>query len=190
MGTVTMQIDNIDGEYYHFVDYLCKDGDEIIESLTPNRAHLLHMVLGLVGEVNEVREVLTTNHRMLRHHEYMERLTDELGDVLFYTVGCANITGVGCTDTLVTELTGSVSELATNVSAFAEYTKKLVMYSREWDEQQLQRHILNVYACIEAVGKRNGITTTEMITVNKRKLSTRYAGGYSDGKANNKLDKR
>lgn len=186
-----MKISTIPVAYYQFVDVLCKDGDKIIASLTADRAHLMHMVFGLIGEVNEVDEVLReTDTESVPQSEYIARLTDELGDVLFYTVGCANVTGIGCAATQTAQLNGLWEDLYASTAAFAEYVKKLVMYGREWDEPAIQRHILNVYACIEAMGKRQGITIDDMIATNKRKLNARYEGEYTDAKANNKRDKQ
>jgi len=68
------------------VSDLAKNGQHIITDLNPTKAHLLHMAVGLAGEVGEVIDALK------RHSIYGKPLDrtnviEELGDIEFYLEG-------------------------------------------------------------------------------------------------------
>lgn len=186
-----MQLRNISNEHQRFVMSLAKDGDEIISTLSSKRAHLLHMVLGVVGEANEVDEVLT-DYTLTPEQQY-DKLADELGDVVFYLIGAAHeVEEPESSEWVVSHIEpmGTPRMLFKRSAELAEYSKKLVMYNREWDNAILRQLIANVYDEVVAIANSYGMSINFVTVVNKQKLSKRYAGGYSDERANNKADKR
>lgn len=73
-----------DGEdYTDFVLSILKPGAEIAEQLSPARAHLTHMALGVAGEAGEVVDVLK-KHTMYNQPLDRAHLVEELGDMEFY----------------------------------------------------------------------------------------------------------
>jgi hypothetical protein len=66
------------------VKQLAKPGEAILASLTPVKAHLLHMAVGVSGEAAELIEAfsITPSGQVDR-----ENLVEELGDLKFYIEG-------------------------------------------------------------------------------------------------------
>lgn len=74
------------GAYAHMVDCLVKPGNEILESLTPNKVNVLHMAVGVVGEAGELSEAIK---KYVVYNKPLDRenLIEELGDLEFYLEG-------------------------------------------------------------------------------------------------------
>jgi NTP pyrophosphatase (non-canonical NTP hydrolase) len=73
----------IEQKHEVMVKALCKDGMLIMHSLSPKRADLIHMALGLAGEVGELVDAIkkhTIYEQKLDEHNVLE----ELGDIEFY----------------------------------------------------------------------------------------------------------
>lgn len=66
-------------KYSDMVAKLAKPGSQIMEGLTDDSLHILHMAVGIMGEVVELEEGIT-NHDM-------ENIIEELGDIEFYLTG-------------------------------------------------------------------------------------------------------
>jgi NTP pyrophosphatase (non-canonical NTP hydrolase) len=61
------------------VSRLCKPGEDILDTLTPKKCHLWHMMTGLVGEVIELKEAWLKQD--------VPNIIEELGDIRFYIQG-------------------------------------------------------------------------------------------------------
>ena len=90
----------LDVAYRQFVDQLAKPGDEIAASLTADRAHLLHMVVGISGEAGELLDAVK-KHVIYNKDLDMKNVIEELGDLEFYMQGVRN--GLGLTRTTILE---------------------------------------------------------------------------------------
>lgn len=79
--------------YADFVNRLCMDGQKIIDQMTPEKAHLLHMGVGVGGEAGELQDALK---RFCLYNKDMDRLNviEELGDLKFFIRGIQNQTGI------------------------------------------------------------------------------------------------
>ena len=77
-----------DTEYKHaqMVSALAKPGEAIIETLSPDRAHIWHMLTGLVGEVGELVDAFK-KHIIYNKTLDFENAIEELGDIEFYLEG-------------------------------------------------------------------------------------------------------
>lgn len=82
-------------DYPTFVESRCKDGATIKLELTPRQAHLIHMVLGLCGEIGELADAIKKHVIYQKELDY-KNVREEAGDVRFYYTGLLN--GVGMTD--------------------------------------------------------------------------------------------
>lgn len=60
-----------------------------LENLTPEKAHLLHMAIGLAGEAGEMLEAIL-NHVLNDTPLDVPNVIEEAGDALFYQVGILN----------------------------------------------------------------------------------------------------
>lgn len=75
--------------YQEFVWRLCKPGEVLLSEMTSSKVHLWHMVSAILGEAAELTqcmEALTTG--AIARSEARENVTEELGDLTFYCVGC------------------------------------------------------------------------------------------------------
>lgn len=84
---------NLDKQFDEMTLALAKDGQDIINELTPEKADLLHMVVGVSGEAGElldaVKKAVIYNKEM-----DLENIIEELGDLEFYMSKIRQIVGV------------------------------------------------------------------------------------------------
>jgi NTP pyrophosphatase (non-canonical NTP hydrolase) len=73
-------------KYGEFVMNLVKPGEAIIETLTPEKAHLLHMTVGISGEAGELLDAIK-KYCIYNKELDLENIIEELGDVEFYLAG-------------------------------------------------------------------------------------------------------
>ena len=75
------------------VEDLVKPGEEILASLDPGKAHLLHMLLALPGEVGELVDALK-KWLIYGKDLDLENLLEEMGDIEFYLEGIRQYFGM------------------------------------------------------------------------------------------------
>ena len=68
------------------VSKLAKDGQAIIDDLTPDKAHVLHMAVGVSGESGELLDQIK-KYVMYNKTLDRENVIEELGDLEFYIEG-------------------------------------------------------------------------------------------------------
>lgn len=91
-GARTMQTnesDRIVCAQSEMVKALTKPGYQLLEEMTPRKAHLNHMVIGLCGEVGEIADCIK-KYTMYQKNLDVDNLKEEIGDLLFYTFGILN----------------------------------------------------------------------------------------------------
>lgn len=81
------------------VQGLAKPGEAIVESLTPEKAHQLHMAVGISGEAGElldaIKKAVIYNKQLDR-----ENVIEELGDLEFYMEGLRQGLGITRQETI------------------------------------------------------------------------------------------
>ena len=85
--------------YPDMVEKLCKPGVEILESLLPEKAHAIHMAIGVVGEAGELIDSIkkwTIYNKPLDR----ENVIEELGDLEFFMEGLRQVFGISRQETL------------------------------------------------------------------------------------------
>lgn len=93
------------------VTSLVKPGQDIINSLNAPSAHLLHMILGLSGEVGELLDAL--KKAIIYQKELdLDNIVEELGDIEFYLEGLRQ----GLKLTREQTLTANISKLQARYS--------------------------------------------------------------------------
>lgn len=84
---------NLDKQFDEMTLALAKDGQDIINDLTPEKADLLHMAVGVSGEAGElldaVKKAVIYNKEM-----DLENIIEELGDLEFYMSKIRQIVGI------------------------------------------------------------------------------------------------
>ena len=79
-------------DYHSFVKSRCKSGQDILETMTPEKCHLAHMVFGLADEFGESVSPLK-KHIFYNQELNFGAVKEELGDKLFYITGICNQLG-------------------------------------------------------------------------------------------------
>lgn len=82
---------------------LLKTGEEILSEMTPHKAHLDHMALGITGEAGEIADVIkkyTKYNKPLDHGHLIE----ELGDAEFFLEGIRIAIGVSREEILMANI--------------------------------------------------------------------------------------
>jgi len=73
-------------EYEEFVMSRIKPGEAILASLTPEKAHMWHMVSGIAGEAGEVLDAVK-KWAVYGKDLDVDNVIEELGDLEFYIAG-------------------------------------------------------------------------------------------------------
>lgn len=73
-------------EHHHLVAALVKPGQAIINTLDPDKAHTLHMAVGVSGESGELLDAVK-KHVIYNKPLDRENVIEELGDLEFYMEG-------------------------------------------------------------------------------------------------------
>lgn len=77
---------DINEKHQDMVKVLAKDGQAIINDLNPDKAHLLHMAVGVAGEAGELLDAVK-KHAIYNKPIDRENVIEELGDIEFYMQG-------------------------------------------------------------------------------------------------------
>lgn len=79
--------------YSEFVGSLVKSPNQIVEELTPHKAHCLHMAVGVAGEAGELLDAIK-KYAIYNKEVDFENLIEELGDIEFFLEGLRNTCGI------------------------------------------------------------------------------------------------
>ena len=86
-------------EHKLLVAALAKPGEDIVDSLTPDGAHLLHMAVGIAGESGELLDAIKKAVIYCKPID-VENVVEELGDLEFYMEGLRDRLGITRQQTL------------------------------------------------------------------------------------------
>ena len=81
------------------VDKLVKPGADIMAALTPEKAHLLHMAIGIPSEAGELADVIK-KWAIYGQSLDLNSIVEELGDLEFFLQGLRRSLGIAREDTL------------------------------------------------------------------------------------------
>lgn len=175
--------------YTQMVADLAKPGADIIATLTPASAHLLHMGVGLVGEIAELKE-----HQLSNVSD--STALEELGDIEFYFEGlCLDIpidlANIHSKEDLPTI---GLDILVVSAGKLLDYIKKIAIYNKIVSTEEYITQLVMVRNCIDRMHTRYGFTQEQVRNHNMNKLLTgknaRYQEGtYSDDAAKSRRDK-
>lgn len=186
-------------QYTLFTIGIIKPGKEILSNLNPDQAHMIHMLLGLAGELGEVKSHLDNKPIWDK-----EGITLELGDLLFYLSSIFyaidpashySMNGIlkNCLASRrspqdegarIDEYFGNLMQSSLDM---IDALKKSIIYGKDIvDIIVYPKRIYNYY--IKLVYSL-GISLDNIIEQNVAKLSERYPSGkYTDGDALNRKD--
>lgn len=102
-----------DGVIYPvMVSALVKPGADIVSSMTPEKAHVLHMAIGIAGEAGELLDAIKKAVVYNKDLD-LENVIEELGDLEFYLEGLRSGLGIAREYTLE----ANIQKLLTNDNA-------------------------------------------------------------------------
>jgi len=171
--------------YVDMVHKLVKPGDQILSELTAEDVHLIHMTMGIVGEISELLAATTK-----------EEFIEEAGDVEFYLEGFRS--GLNLTREQVLEYLPQVEgQLAANdmiifSGSLIDTIKKCAFYQIPADKikEKILIALCGIESCLDFMRTGLDITRCDIITGNIEKLGKRYPGfEYTDDRAKQRADK-
>jgi len=177
--------------YSQMVTDLAKPGEDIIATLTPIKAHTLHMAIGLAGEAGELLEHFCADG-LIEGSDVLE----ELGDNEFYFEGLCQSMSIEMGSTNATsDDPFSVPNYVVATTDMLDVVKKMVVYNKDIDLMIFINALTNVRARLDSLYDYYGFTQTEALEHNMDKLlkgdTARYKEGtYSDEAAQSRRDKQ
>lgn len=179
--------------YSDFVAALAKPGDDILSSLTGNKCHLLHMAIGIVGEVGELYEPFIFSVAELD----LENIEEELGDIEFFLEGLRQGYGIDRKETICSlgypsaDSTYILNRLSISSAHLLDATKKYVIYNKPLDVTKIVEYLKAIETDLASFRSHLELSRVAIVEKNKAKLSKRYAAGsYSDKQAQERADKQ
>lgn len=184
--------------YRDMVAKLAKSGEEICKELDQEKAHLLHMAIGIAGEINS--ELL-----MAVFNDDMENLIEEAGDVEFYLEGLQMVYGEATwseTNEFMYHLKfneermqGAPSTVYLQIASgeLLDIAKKPSMYGKPINEDIRLRirgccGVIRFY--LDSLYNEFNVPRTLAREKNFEKLSVRYGkGSFSNEQAQTRADK-
>lgn len=169
------------------VEALAKPGDAIVKGMSAENAHLLHMAIGISGEVSELIPAVTKTNDL-------DNIIEELGDLEFYIQGFCSAVGLdsdaGRARLPVSTPIEAILELATAAGELLDVVKKAAIYNKKLDVVAMNtamQYVLNAMVCTYI---QVNVERTLCIEENIEKLGKRYTEGtYSDKAAQERADK-
>lgn len=173
-------------KHNEMVAALVKPGQAIIDSLTPEKMHRLHMAVGIAGEGGELLAAIMAND--------MENVVEEMGDLEFYTEGLRQSYGLERSEPSLNASMIGHRVLAQGVAVVCcdllDVVKKEVVYNKPSDLAAVRDCLATFEAKLAALRDILRITREETIDANIAKLGVRYKGfQYSDTAAQVRADK-
>lgn len=86
-------------QFRDMVNALAKPGEQIIATLSPDKAHELHMAVGISGESGELLDAIK-KYVIYNKPLDIENVIEELGDLEFYMQGLRESLGITREETL------------------------------------------------------------------------------------------
>lgn len=180
-------------DYSDMVAALAKPGQIIVDEMDKEKAHMLHMAVGIAGESLELFQAFAEAVSPLKSLD-MENAVEELGDIEFYIEGYYQALRMVNYPEQLPEPTFHVDPIAGVMmcaSDILDLTKKHVIYGKELDHMAIKGRLEFIQINMAAVMISIGISREEVLRANMDKLGERYHGGsYSDQHAHERADKK
>jgi hypothetical protein len=171
--------------FEQMVAKLAKPGDDILVTLTGNKAHVFHMTSCLMGEAGELLDADPSDR---------DNIVEELGDLEFYMQGAR--TGLGIR---YEEIPASIHDSDVfNVDGIMIATcdlfdacKKWIIYNQDINREKVLSAMARYEGFMNDYRGALGVTRDEVIAGNMAKLAKRYGANYeyTDAAAKARADK-
>jgi NTP pyrophosphatase (non-canonical NTP hydrolase) len=173
---------------------LKKPGDLILSQMSPAKADLEHMAIGVAGEASELLDAISVSYSGQEFDR--ENLVEEFGDLEFFLEGTRQRLGIE------REVASSVVAppyfpfgvagfLSIAAGRLLDAVKRWTIYNKPLDLDDVKLQLASIEAYMEILRQSLGITREETLEHNIAKLSVRYSKmSYSDQQAQDRADKR
>ncbi len=182
------------------VKALAKSGEVILQEMTGNDAHLMHMALGISGEVAELVDAILSDNQGKKTNK--ENIIEELGDLEFYIEGiCQGLDIPSVTPRVLSkedkahfEITGFIFpaiSLVVEAGNLLDTIKRKVIYRNELNLEKAVHELIRIDLFMAIVRHLIGVDREVVIQANIDKLRKRYEGlKYSNQAAQDRADKQ
>ena len=169
-------------KHQFMVNKLAKDPVDIINSLSPHKAHLLHMLVGIFDEIHEFNIAKTNTDK--------ENMLEELGDMLFYCEGFLLQQPDSMDIDLADYKKFAPMSRDETYQLLGRTLKRHVFYEQELVIKDLVNCYQNIREWIRFDASQIGLTIVDVQNHNMEKLAKRYPNfDYSDIRAKTRADK-
>ena len=174
-------------QHAQMVHTLQKPGEDILSGLTPEKCSLMHMAMGIAGEIAE----------LIGSHD-RENTIEELGDLEFFLMGYMQILSIAPQEIALAaeelpEPADFIASFVTVIDDILDVTKRYTIYGKPIDIKRVNTILARLLINIMNVYSTMSLDREEVLAQNIEKLtgkSGRYASGkYSDEAANERADK-
>lgn len=181
--------------YRGFVTLKAKLGVDIMAQLTEQKAHMLHMAIGVAGEA---AELLASDDR--------KNTLEECGDLEFFlegitinnnqfqyswdstTPGANNFKSAVIRNPL--QLLDTVHKIVIASGEVLDSVKKYTIYNKPLDTDKLYQAWHSIHVYLNDIYDYLRVTRLDVLKMNADKLNKRYKAGYSDKEAQERADKK
>lgn len=175
-----MEIDHKD-----MVAKLAKSGSDIVAELNPESAHILHMAVGVSGEVAELLTAIANDDRA--------NCLEELGDIEFYFEGLCQGTSIILIHEVVDPGTLTVdpfTDVIIQAGNILDVAKKIAVYNDPSKMTELTVEMQRFRNAIDEFYALAEFKHEDALAANIKKLGKRYEGfNYSNEAAKSRADK-
>jgi len=154
--------------------------------------------MGLVGEAGEVIDI-AKKVCFHGHHFDCDKMSKEIGDVLWYTAAYSYATGIELDlpeeeksqpgkDTLILDLQRYSLVLSTTIGTLSSITGSIIFQDRPFDAASARIFLCRVILLLMLFAELCGKTLEEIMEENIAKLKARYPEGFSTERSINRVD--
>lgn len=158
------------------VKKLKKPGSDIVSQLTGESMDVLHMAVGLVGELVELEMARAASDR--------KNVIEEIGDAFFYLEGMLlAIDGE-------LEMADEAEIRHTFGGDVLDLAKKHAIYNQSLKRDEMLSELAGVWCFLNGMCAAFDVKESDVRKENVNKLNVRYKDGYSDAAAKARADKQ
>ena len=184
-------------DFTKMVTHLFKSGEEMQKELTIMDLELIHAILGVSGEADEMITAINENDR--------ENMVEELGDLEFYLNKIRTTLGLPehCTpreeeldpreqvfnhsEEFLPKIKDDLNILAGRI---LDIIKKVTIYRKPMNLESVADALQDFDTVLECAYRALGTYREEILEYNIKKLGKRYQNGYSNQAAQDRADKQ
>jgi hypothetical protein len=176
-------------DYSSFVASRIKSPQDILNEATPHKLGVLHMAIGISGEIAELVEASTE----------LEAI-EEVGDIMFYAVGLVYEAGLMYNSIMPTEAEvkeaassrspqDSIIEIIVTGGGILNLAKKFAIYNQPLNRNKLEEQVKQLFILVMLQTMILQTELSKILQLNEDKLRKRYPSKYADSLAEARIDK-